>query len=241
MKENQSSLTVRVSNGLAVNVIPHPDHVFTMSTEMVAKGYGVTTDAIRMQKSRNEDEFIEGKHFFTSVTNSYAGKPPVKTTYWTKRGVVRLGFFIKSENAKHFRDWAEDFICKTIGLDDADVKYVNGHPVRILSQDGKTYIALSAYLKAINTKTSVPQTVKMLAKKGIECLKTKLPTDLQLTWYAPIESEQILKINTRISKDTIISTELMLALTEVEPRELRMKLATLISEGVTTKKGGNHA
>ena len=29
---------------------------------------------------------------------------------WTKRGVVRLGFFIKTSKAKQFRDWAEDYI-----------------------------------------------------------------------------------------------------------------------------------
>ncbi len=31
-------------------------------------------------------------------------------TLWTKRGIIRLGFFIKSNRAKQFRDWAEDLI-----------------------------------------------------------------------------------------------------------------------------------
>jgi hypothetical protein len=44
MKEQPSSLTVKVSNGIAVNVIPHTDHVFTMTTEQVAKGYGITAE-----------------------------------------------------------------------------------------------------------------------------------------------------------------------------------------------------
>ncbi len=34
--------------------------------------------------------------------------------FWTKRGVIRLGFFIKSERAKKFRDWAEDLILNSI-------------------------------------------------------------------------------------------------------------------------------
>lgn len=33
---------------------------------------------------------------------------------WTKRGIVRLGFFIKSERAKMFRDWAEDLVINKI-------------------------------------------------------------------------------------------------------------------------------
>jgi len=33
---------------------------------------------------------------------------------WTKRGIVRLGFFVKSERAKMFRDWAEDLVIDKI-------------------------------------------------------------------------------------------------------------------------------
>ena len=29
---------------------------------------------------------------------------------WTKRGIIRLGFFIKSDRARLFRDWAEELI-----------------------------------------------------------------------------------------------------------------------------------
>jgi hypothetical protein len=59
-----------------------------------------------MAKKRYADELEEGKHY---VTDCYAkGKP----TYWTKKGVIRLGFLIKTPLAKQFRDWAEDFIIK---------------------------------------------------------------------------------------------------------------------------------
>ena len=34
--------------------------------------------------------------------------------YWTKAGVVRLGFFIKSERAKMFRDWAETVVLQAL-------------------------------------------------------------------------------------------------------------------------------
>ena len=37
-----------------------------------------------------------------------------KQIFWTKRGIVRLGFFIKSERAKMFRDWAEDLVINKI-------------------------------------------------------------------------------------------------------------------------------
>lgn len=236
MKEQSNSLTVKVSNGLAVNVIPHPEHTFTMTTEQVAKGYGTSEELVRRHKSDHKDEFMEGKHYFTSVSIPHSGKPPVKSTHWTKRGVVRLGFFIKSEQAKLFRDWAEDFICRTVGLEDTNMRYINGFPVRMLVESNRSYMALNAFLRAINTKTSTPQTVKMLSKKGYECIKRQLPTDVQLTWYAPIEVEKILQVNTRVSKTLpSISTELMLALSEVEPKELRLRIASQLSQ---TQKGG---
>lgn len=72
----------------------------------------MTEQAVRMAKSRNSDELLEGKHFITVTnrdSNPRAGVPH-QTTMWTKRGVARLGFFIKTPMAKEFRDWAEDYI-----------------------------------------------------------------------------------------------------------------------------------
>lgn len=95
--------------GGAIEVQPDVEHEWLLSTKDVAEGYGLTPDAVRMTKNRNEDEFEEGKHFL-SVTNRYGGNGNLKQTMWTKRGVVRLGFFIKTPMAKEFRDWAEDYI-----------------------------------------------------------------------------------------------------------------------------------
>ncbi len=102
--------TVVTFDTLQINVKQHDDYEWIMSTQQVADGYGVADNSIRMHKSRQSDELIEGKHFI-HVTNSDGGS---QTTFWTKKGVIRLGFFIKSENAKKFRDWAEDLILQKI-------------------------------------------------------------------------------------------------------------------------------
>lgn len=88
------------------------EHVLLMDTETVAKGYGTSTEVIRLHKKRNADEIVEGKHF-TSVTICNAGLKR-KKTYWTLLGIIRLGMFIKSENAVCFRDWAEGVLEKEI-------------------------------------------------------------------------------------------------------------------------------
>ena len=88
---------------------------FLLTTKEVAKGYGVSVENIRSQKANHQDELIDGKHFLSNFS-IFDGKQNRKTTVWTKRGIVRLGFFIKSERAKRFRDWAEDLILDSYSI-----------------------------------------------------------------------------------------------------------------------------
>lgn len=117
MKETKQ---MQVAENLTVNVMPDSDFEFLMTTAEVAKGYGVSPTTLRSHKHEHRDELAAGKHYFDAVGFSNAGcksssydTPPLNQTLWTKRGIVRLGFFIKSERAKMFRDWAEDLILST--------------------------------------------------------------------------------------------------------------------------------
>lgn len=104
-------LELKVTEGLAVTVLSSSDHEFLMDTFEVAFGYGISSSTIRMHQARQSNELIEGKHFIKGVTISDSDKKtPHNKVFWTKRGIVRLGFFIKSERARLFRDWAEDLI-----------------------------------------------------------------------------------------------------------------------------------
>lgn len=90
---------------ISLSVVESTEHVFMLSSKDVAVGYGVSENTIRSHRKDRSDELIEGKHFI--IDRSYRNTPK---TYWTKRGIIRLGFFIKSERAKAFRDWAEDYV-----------------------------------------------------------------------------------------------------------------------------------
>ena len=115
-------LPMTVTEGVTVRIIPNPEHEFLMTTREVAAGYGVCKTTVIMTAQRHADELIEGKHFFTGVTLPHsrpegtitncerASTGASKGTLWTKRGIVRLGFFIRSERARLFRDWAEDLV-----------------------------------------------------------------------------------------------------------------------------------
>lgn len=113
-KKNEADtlLSVTVVEGLAVNVLPSERHEFLMTSKEVAKGYGTNDYSLRKAKERHLDELIQGKHFVIGVTKGHSINLPHNTVLWTKAGVVRLGFFIKSERAKLFRDWAENLILK---------------------------------------------------------------------------------------------------------------------------------
>ncbi|MDD3688228.1 MAG: hypothetical protein PHE56_15885 [Bacteroidales bacterium] len=110
-------MSLTVTEGLTVTVLPNSDHEFLMTSKEVANGYGVSPYSIRSTSSRHAAEIIEGKHYVSAVAicNGKAKSAlnlPHNTVLWTKRGIVRLGFFIKSERAKLFRDWAEELIIK---------------------------------------------------------------------------------------------------------------------------------
>lgn len=99
-----------VAANLLVTVKPNKEHEFLMTTAEVAKGYGINPNTLRGHKHEHRDELIEGKHFITSVGKTNVLGNQLIATLWTKRGIVRLSFFIKSERAKLFRDWAEDLV-----------------------------------------------------------------------------------------------------------------------------------
>lgn len=111
-EKNEKAISLNVTEGLTVTVIPNTNHEFLMSTDDVANGYGTSDYAVRKAKIRHENELIEGKHFVTAGT--ICPSDPHNKIYWTKRGVVRLGFFIKSKISQQFRDWAEELVIEKL-------------------------------------------------------------------------------------------------------------------------------
>jgi hypothetical protein len=112
-KNERQTLSLPVTENLTVTIIPSSDHEFLMPTKEVALGYGICKSRLSHHLKDHSDELIEGKHFISGVRFPHSASPgSSKGTLWTKRGIVRLGFFIKSERAKLFRDWAEDLVIK---------------------------------------------------------------------------------------------------------------------------------
>lgn len=103
----QQSLSI---DGVELTLTPDARHEYLMTTEQVAVGYGVTPENIRSHKLTKADELVGGKHWLAVGNTNAAGT----VTFWTKRGIVRLGFFIRSARARKFRDLAEDLVIEKL-------------------------------------------------------------------------------------------------------------------------------
>lgn len=116
-QKNLEAISLHVTDELTVTVLPSTEHEFFIPTKDVANGYGISPETVRSHLSKNPDEFMEGKHFIRNVEILHSAKTggSTRATMWTKSGVIRLGFFIKSERARLFRDWAENLVLAVIG------------------------------------------------------------------------------------------------------------------------------
>ncbi|ELH0430378.1 phage antirepressor KilAC domain-containing protein [Escherichia coli] len=94
--------------------------VLVVTTETLARGYGVDEANIRNNLSRNLDRFEEGKHYFlltglklrefkNRVTGSYSvGKNARSLTLWTERGAARMSKIVDTNEAWAFFEKLED-------------------------------------------------------------------------------------------------------------------------------------
>ena len=119
-KKNEAGnlLPMIVTEGVTVNVLPNDQYEYLMTVSEVANGYATTKYSIFQAVHNHPDELIEGKHFIRGVdilyTPSLKGVIQPNSILLSKRGIVRLGFFIKSERAKLFRDWAEELVIEKV-------------------------------------------------------------------------------------------------------------------------------
>jgi prophage antirepressor-like protein len=105
-------------NGQALSVTPTEDHrQWYMTVDEVAQGYGVGRNTIMMHLKNHADELRDGIEKGVNIVDTPGG--PQEKTVLFRDGVIKLGFFIRSDNAAAFRQWATDVI--TGHLDDRGI------------------------------------------------------------------------------------------------------------------------
>jgi len=111
--ENKELIVKTEFRDIVLDIIPHEEYEWLLSTAEVTKGYEISESTVRDHKRNNSTELLLGEHF-VPVENIDRKGYKRKRTYWTKEGVIYLGFFIKSERAKIFRKWASKLILNYI-------------------------------------------------------------------------------------------------------------------------------
>lgn len=115
-KENlKQVVNLQVTDGLTVAVLQHQTHEFIMPTKDVALGYGVSPGTIRNHQASHSDDLVYGRHYIKGVDliDTLTNSQP-HAIYWTKSGIIRLGFIIQSKRGKMFRDWAETVVLQAL-------------------------------------------------------------------------------------------------------------------------------
>lgn len=143
-----------------------------MPTKDVALGYGVKPDTVRSHASNHSDELKEGVHYITGV-EIFNGGYKTRTTMWTKAGVVRLGFFIKSERAKMFRDFAEQVVLAVLAPKVSLPKATRRNHNRITPTRMVRILATVALVKDEKVRTSLVQ--QLMPDLDIPGLQLELP------------------------------------------------------------------
>lgn len=122
-------------NNLDLEISEYRD-TWSLSNRQVAQAYGVTQEAVRKQRTQGATEYVEDVHYYLKdvyhdgkggvidapVPNPHGGvdtppdlsgvyPTPQKMVFWTKKGVITLGFKLtETPQTISFRDWASDFI-----------------------------------------------------------------------------------------------------------------------------------
>ena len=113
-------------NGVDLEVLEYRD-TWSLSDRQVAQAYGVTQEAVRKQRTQGATEYVEGVHFYyknmfndgkggltdTPDRSGGGAQIPQKMVFWTKKGVITLGFKLtETPQTIIFRDWASDFMLR---------------------------------------------------------------------------------------------------------------------------------
>lgn len=184
----------------------------TFTTEYVAKRYGVSESALREHKRKHDDEILENIHFIEE-TNKLS-KPVIK---WTLRGIIKLGMFIRSKEAKNFRSWAEAELEKSLKKLEDELKASRelGEKIKLLesSSDEKyreiydlrsklkfekkmseaRYEAMQDLRDKLNKKTT-PELEELRSRtrfleEELERINKQIPNGDDLDYYRSLESK----------------------------------------------------
>lgn len=161
-----------VAAGLSVTVLQDRQSEWLMPVSDVAIGYGVSIQTIHSHLSNHSDEFTEGQHFYPAY-EIFVSSQTRRVKMLTKAGVIRLGFFIKSERAKMFRDWAEQVVLSVMAPKVELPKAVRRNHNRLSKDRLVEILSLVALIEEPEVRKALVQ--KLMPDLNIPSVQLQLP------------------------------------------------------------------
>ena len=94
-------------NDLELHPLLDARHEWLLSINEVSKAFNVDVNTILQIKESNQSTLIEGRHYQYEEIRS-GGIKSSKVLLWSKKGILRLAYYLKNDDALKFLDFAED-------------------------------------------------------------------------------------------------------------------------------------
>jgi len=94
-------------NGLELHPVADKKHNWLLSVHETCEAFGIDRASIDALRQSHAETLSEGRHFLYTTISS-GGVSTSKIMFWTKKGIIRLAYYLKTDAALAFLDFAED-------------------------------------------------------------------------------------------------------------------------------------
>ncbi len=158
-------------------------HDWLLSQNETCEAFSIDNAAIERLMEAHTETLSENRHYLTSTLVS-GGSTTSPIMFWTKKGIIRLAYYLKSDDALAFLDFAEDLDLTSDQSDDRQISHFYDEVEETLLQkleglkgdNGSSLEDLNKLIYTINNLAEKKAALKDGPKKEASALDTILST-----------------------------------------------------------------